>query len=295
MAVRNTYRIRFTFNRATGASSVDEMRLSRKTDAFASTIIQNVGVEVAQGAYTKLRRQISSSLEPAIRRELRHLTQLYAQFIIGKQRVGGSLTTLVRGTEITNDGYLKPQESVPLRSSLPAWAPLTRKYMRRKERLGLKTPAWFKYKTNTIAEGTTPKAWEQMFGPIHVTVQPMGKSDYNLKVSYRQIQRGQKLRLGVATIRASVFGLLTPREVAAIATGKMDGAMQTSDGRFNGLLEKVASVNPEMAFRLGHNSRPGHKYRPSLEPFLAFAITRSVPAAINRQLSVDTARTARSR
>lgn len=296
MTVKNTLRIRFTFNRATRSSSTEQVQLTRKTDSFASTVINNVGVEVARGRYQELKSEIQSKLKPSIDREIQHLAKLYNKFIVGSQRIGGTLTTKVMGEESTAGGVQLAKERVNLRSAIPQWKPLAPSTLRQKAARDLTRPSWFKFRSGSVGpsyfDAMSGRSWEQMFGPIHVSVQPRGKSDYNLKTTYRQeVKRGEKLRIGVATIRASVFGLLTPHEVSAIATGRIEASQQTGDGRTNGLLEKVQAVSPGLAFRLGNNTSAGHVYRPSLEPFLAFAITRSVPAAVNHRLDVALRRT----
>lgn len=288
MAVKNTLRIRFTFNRAKvhSAGPMGSIEVKRKTDTFASIVIRDVAIRVAAGKYQNLRDQIRNDIEPTMRRELHHLAKQYLQFVVGKQRVGGTLTTVVKGDLVTKGGGAVSQDSYALRDALPKWDDLSPKYLARKTT----RPNWFKYKGSINESNISGAAWEQMFGPVRVTVQPAKNIDAKLSAArrasavYTQGGRGTKTRVGVATVRASVFGQLTPSMVAALADGNMSKSRQTADGRTSGLLDKVAAVSQGLAWRLGHNSKPGHVYRPSLEPFLAFAVTRSIPAAISAKL-----------
>lgn len=283
MAVKNTLRIRFTFNRAGGGGpKTESVRLKSKTDRFATTVIYDVAVAVAKGKYNDLRAQVRSDLEPVLRRELRHIAQQYLQFIVGKQRIGGTITSLVKGSAYDAKGNLEAASSYSLKSALPPWKPLSPKYLARKKT----KPNWFKYKGTIDSSNISGVSWEQMFGPVSIIVQPVKNNAIPSTIAYSQGAK-EKLRVGVANIRASVFGLLTPSMVAALADGNLSKVNQSSDGRTSGLLDLVHAQNPGLSYRLGHNSKPGHVYRPSLEPFLAFAVTRSVPSALINKLKLD--------
>lgn len=275
MAVKNTLRIRFTFNRSSNASA-ESVNLRHKTDKFASIVVKDAAVEFAKGKYSNLRSQIRSDIEPIMKKELNHLARQYLQFIVGKQRIGGTITSSVKDSFVHTSGHRNPAESVQLRDVLPPWKALSKNYSKKDK------PNWFKYKGTIDGSDISGVAWEQMFGPVSVSVQPAKNTGQGSSVIYRQ--GSTKVRVGVATIRATVFGQLTPSMVAALADGNMSKDRQTADGRTSGLLDKVYAKNPQLAWRLGHNSAPGHVYRPSLEPFLAFAVTRSIPAAVSAKL-----------
>jgi hypothetical protein len=275
---KTTLRIRFTFNRESGSPSAAIVPFKKRIYEFAQTVVEDVGTLYAQGEFTALKSFIRGSLEPIIQRELANIADLYDRFIVGKQRIGGTLMTASRGG----------QPRVGLGSALPPWAPRGEKYLKYKLR-DLGHTKWFEYSGYLGRALRKPENWETFFGPIHISIQPIRSqsskdgslTDHAPAFSYANVGSSLKMRFGVARISASVFGLVTPAMVSALANGDMSAGLQTQDGRKDGLIGLVFAHDEELAHHLAGRG----PYRPTLEPFLAFAITRSIPDAMTRALT----------
>jgi hypothetical protein len=280
MTQNKTLRIKFTLNRETGSTSKGQTRLKRVTEVYAGTVVQEVGLLYAAGEFKYLKSQIAGHLDLVVQKELLHLTELYKQFIIGKTRVGrGTLTTVAGG--VTGRPF-------PLSGALPLpWAERSPKYLAQKQK-HIGHQRWFEY-TGYLERAMTPQNWEAWFGPLHVTVQPIqsrkAKEGSLTEAPAAFVRTGGKMKFGVARIGVSLFGLLTPSMLGALATGDMSAGKAGGDGRTNGLLALVAAHDPEAARHLAPNNQfRKTPYRPTIEPFLAFAVTRSLPAAVFKRL-----------
>lgn len=285
MTSKVNLRIRFTFNRETGSMESSQTRFRTKAKKYAYTVVEAVGVEFAEGQYETLKSIIRSEISAAVDRELKHITMLYRNFVIGKTRVGrGTLTTAVKGEESNRFGVRQAAQSVPLSKVLPAWAPRSKKYLARKQREKGHTK-WFLH-SGYLGQQMTPGNWEDWFGPVHVSVQPIKsrKREAGPFTDTIAFSAGTQ-RFGVARVSVRVFESVTPNMVSALVAGNLVAA-QTGDGRTNGLLGLVGANDADAAYRLGGN--PEHApYRPTLEPFLAFVLTRSVPTAVFNRLAVN--------
>ena len=292
MAQKNTLRIRFVLNRESGAKRVDKLRARKGTDKFAQVVIEDVGTKYAAGKFHRLKATIQGKLEPMIRSELRHVVAMYKDFIVGNQRQGrGTLTTNVRGTGTDKFGNLVPARSVSLATALPKWTARKPKYLADKRRqmlklgLGGDAKEWFKF-TGYLRSEMNVSNWEAMFGPITVSVKPTERKSLQKEFAFNSAYGDKVFRFGVAKISVGVFGMVTPQMVAALADGDMSGSRLTGDGRNNGLMGLVAAKNPELADRLS-GKRAFVPYRPNMEAFIAFAVTRSLPAALFNRLSAE--------
>jgi hypothetical protein len=287
---KTTLRIRFSLSRTAGAKPQTEFK--RGADRFATTVVRQVGTEYAKGEFFELKDKIQSQIAVAVQREIANMVQQYKRFIVGKTQTAGrgTLTTATRGSGFTIGGNRTAADSVSLSSALPKWADRKPDYLRRKQRdIGHKR--WFEY-SGYLGAQMTPEAWEEFFGPIRVSVQPIQSRDVgegplvDTGTRFRTGDAsGKTQRFGVANISVSVFGKLTPAMLPALANGDMSGSL-LGDGRRNGLLGLIGGTNPELAYHLGSN--PAYTpYRPGLEPFLAFVVTRAAPAQIFNRLSAD--------
>lgn len=284
MARKRTLRIQFVMNRN---AKNTEVKNKKHVAELAQTVVTDVGIAYAKGKFEELKLTARISIERGVRTELRHLEMQYKQFILGKERrPHGTITTALK-TE-SKSGILSASKSASLSNVLPRWGDRHKDYLARKQREKGHTK-WFEH-SSYLGQAMNQEAWQEMFGPLHVTVKPIksrpsSEGAFTDSLSFRA--KGAKMRFGVATIFARVFDRLTPSMLPALASENMNDALKVKNGRTSGLLGLVAAKDEDAARHLGQNASHGRPYRPTLEPFLSFAITQSLPTAVMARLARD--------
>jgi hypothetical protein len=223
----------------------------------------------ANEKYNELKSRIRSQIERDVARELEWISKQFNRFIIGRQRrrFQGSITTKLRTGETDINGNPTPTSRSGLGLLSGRWKERSPRYLSWKRRK-FGHEKWFE---NTGTLGNEMKSsWTTWFGPIQVKV-------FREKEKH-DIGDGHT-RFAVGKIEVRTFGNITPAMLPALATGNPED-IGSADGRRSGLISMIHAKSPDTAYRLAGGEGSGVPYRPTLEPFLAFAITRSVPTAV---------------
>jgi hypothetical protein len=289
LSQKSTLRIRFRFNQQTGVRT-DRQELQRASGRFAQSIVEQVGLQYADNAFKDLQSRIGASLQGDVRNEIEHVARQFRKFIVGSTGARSSRADLTTSTSNARGTGPLRTEIEGLRSASVGgtfWTPRKKRYLTEK-RQKVGHNRWFEHQgelSKGIRNGST---WTNAFGPISIKVQRVksisglantldfgGKS---LTPRDANVFGGRaKGTFSVARIEVSAFGKITPAMLPALITGKMDAPIP-SDGRTTGLIGLLGNANPALAYRLGGG--PNVPYRPTLEPFLAFALTRAIPSAV---------------
>lgn len=273
MARRPRLTFRFSVNRK-GITSAQEA--VRRIRSGVRGSVEALLVRYADKNYAKIVADLKTQIERDARRELRHLARVYSRTIIGAgyTKTGvdfSNLTTAMPGGGTTIGGIL-PKGS---------WPPRAPEYIARKRRKNL-TPNWFIAETKTL-KSTMGKAsvWEEMFGPVRVSIIRKDEAAFNDAGGQARIQQKAVNVLGGNNIKGDNIriGLL---EVRVEALGKVQPYMFQRYSVTSGLIGLVAQHDEEMAYRLG--GRNPALYRPTLEPFLEFYLTKSLPYTVNQRI-----------
>jgi hypothetical protein len=264
--------IRFSLNRKSGGQSAERFRSQGRS--FAHTVVTEVGEIAADKSYNDMKTKLRNDIHDVVFRELEHLAILYSKFIIGRERLNfqGKLTTTSNNGESDIRGNPTPTQSSGMSVLGGRWAPRKKRYLRDKERRFGHT-RWFEG-AGRLREAIKTSAWTSWFGPIQTKV-------FREKEK-RDIGNG-KMRFAVAKLEVRVFGSITPSMLPALMSGNPSD-IGTADGRSSGLIGLVHKKEPGTAYHLAGGRSRNVPYRPTLEPFLAFAITRSVPTAVFEKL-----------
>ncbi len=287
MPQKSTLRIRFRFNQQTGERG-DRGGLQRAGRNFAQTIAEDVGLIYAEKSYENLKASMQAVIRRDVQQEVEHVARQFKQFIIGSEsntrKMRGELSTAVQ----TNRGYAldgSPLSSQPVGGR--SWTPRKKRYLREKM-TDVGHQRWFDHSGYLGQVMNRGSLWENAFGPIQIRVV---RTTSNASQG-GSITRGDRTLTGqtakifgqsstgtfsVARIEASAFGKITPAMLPALVSGKMNAPIP-EDGRTTGLIGLLGNVSRPAAYRLGGG--PNVPYRPTLEPFLAFAITRAIPTAV---------------
>lgn len=298
MSQKSTLRIRFRYNQQTTTLS-DSKAIQRAGRSFAQSIAEDVGLVYAEEAYKSLKKNVQTTLHRDVQQEIEHVARQFKKFIIGSEAnsrtMRGELSTAVT----TSRGYAldgSPLSNQPVGGR--SWVPRKKRYLREKM-TDVGHQRWFDHSGYLGKVMNRGSLWANAFGPIQVRVTrtaPVSSQGGVAQAGRREISSdgakvfGQKSTglFSVARIEASAFGKITPAMLPALITGNVNAPIP-DDGRKTGLIGLLGNVSRPAAYRLGGG--PNVPYRATLEPFLAFAITRAIPTAvfnrIQKGLSAD--------
>jgi hypothetical protein len=117
-------------------------------------------------------------------------------------------------------------------------------------------------------------SWYSFFGPLRIRL---------VREKDKVLRRDGSGHFAVGRIEVRAFGNLTPSMLPALSTGNPRD-IEAGDGRSNGLINLVHRKNPKIGHHLAGGRSRNVPYRPTVEPFLSFVLTRSVPTAVFSQL-----------
>jgi hypothetical protein len=260
------------------------VKARKESENTARAIVSNVAVQYAEDTWNEAKDTLRARIEEDVRAELVNLSRMFREYIIGapgsRTTPNGTLTTLAKGDE-------RPQ--VSLSSMLPAWTVRSDQYMERKRAEGIGI-GWFD-NTGWVSSSGYPDSpgllretfagsdggmrrgsdvWEDIFGPVKVRI-----------VRQNNATPESTLRTGKKNVRMQVA------RISVAALGKVDNSMLSAFRSSNPRLETVLdNYNPLLSVRLGV-MRNG-VYRPTLEPFLDFFLTRAIPHTVNERIRKGT-------
>lgn len=260
----------------------------RESEDTTRAVVEQVTIAFAEANWEAAKRELAVAVERDVRAELVYLAGQFRRNVIGapgQQRgLVGTLTTKARGGT-------PPTKSL---GSLPRWAPRTARYLEEKK-VFAGHQNWFD-NTGWEPDGGTLKGFfasnkvvtagggevnvgsggilEDIFGGISAQVlrnnRGWGVNQGTMKIN----GNGTKAQLQLATIRVRALGRLT------------QSMLRISDQPNHGLLGAIAREDPNVALHL----RGGRgRYRPALEPYLAFFLERAIPQAVTQRITKGTA------
>lgn len=295
LSQKSSLRIRFRLNQQTG--SLTKQRTSQRALAsFANIIIEEVGLQYSDQSYKQLRASINGPLRADIHKEIQHIARQYEKIIVGMpgKRLNRVTLTSARQDFSSRTGVGSPalQQFGALREYSTGgtlWAPRKPKYLVQKQR-DVGHQRWFEHTGILGLAMSSGKTWEAMFGPIIIRIrrgetQTGNARDIKFNLSSGETRASDMKFLGtrsgktfsVATIQVSALGKITAAMIPALLTGKPPIG-KPADGRTTGLIGLVRAKNAPLAWHIAGG--PEVPYRPTLEPFLGFALTRSIPEAV---------------
>lgn len=284
--------LRFVFNRR-AAMNGEAGGLSREWGPRTARIMsREIAIQSSDDVWEQVQAQIKVKILRDAGREVSAVAQQYRQLIIGASggRDGVSGTIHAAAQMAFSGGEQAPSEHINLH-----WQARSPTYLRRKFhekghdrwfeyggglKRGVKNPV-NRQLQNAMGKSAT---WTRAFGPISVRVTRKSKNvDQADTGSFMTTgvanTAGASIKVSIATVTVTAFGRVTSAMLPALsAGGPIDST--TPDGRDTGL---VGLLPASIAYRLGGN-RARVPYRPTLEPFISFFLTRSLPNAVMRRL-----------
>ncbi|WP_037500737.1 hypothetical protein [Sphingomonas jaspsi] len=278
----SSFRLRFRFNQQSKASTKG-LGGTRGGDNFSRVIVEDVAFSYSEGLFKKLKADIGGRIHGDVDKELAHMARMFMSGVVGiagrNRGATGILTAKSPKADMFNESLYVPVRSVA--GTWPRRSPDYLKWRKRREDGG--DPSWFHRKGNVLAKLASAKTWTSAYGGITVTVKrhtSFGPSDpaargFNTRLGGT---RGGNARVGVATIRVDAMGGITPAMLPATGGGALGDF--GANPRSNGLLDKLGD---DIAYRLGGDPLRV-PFRPTVQPFLAFFLTRQLPNAVFKRI-----------
>jgi hypothetical protein len=276
--------IRFTVNQGKTKTTLNEKRIKTQLEKVADIVVTNVAITYSNRNYQKLTANTRAVLRRAIRREIHFAAQQWSK-IIG-----------LRGSQAGPYGSIESKEEGAASFSLNqkgVWNPRSTRYLRDKK-TQYKHTKWF-YSTGLLKDNlSTGSDWESNFGPIQIqinrriTVERNGDRDPKGLTSTQKASRntirtnssntglgyqaryGSK-RISIATIHIRSLTNITPAMLPGLSSGH-----PSFEGNVSSLI-KDEDVRARVAGK--------GPYRPTLEPFLSFVLTRAIPNAVQKKVA----------
>lgn len=285
-------RVRLVFSQKSGATRAEGSR-QRFGQDFAASLVRDLTFRAADEEYKAINKGIRESFAKDAKQELTHIAALYRRHIIGagktKTRPSGMLGYVLPPA---NDSVAGRDSEVAIAASLPAWAPRSPKYLREKERHNWGA-GWFSAQGN-LQNNMKAQNLLQTFGPIRVTVTKNFQEGAAKRVF--NAGGGAMSKINVATVRVFALSNLTPEMLPGLRD--QDPRAAISDKGNPGFYSLMKShMGPAFASSVSGFSYAagpgGRRYRPTLEPFLQFYLTRSIPNALAYRIQTGALRASR--
>lgn len=277
MSEKATLRIRFNLNQRTGKEE-NHRQWQRASQQFSSVVINQVGLRLVEEEYRKLVGQIRREIVTDVNKEIVNITKLYTQYAMGR--------TGVRNRSVNLTARMTPESAT---ASFGDWKPLAAETVRRKGHSN-----FFRDTGRLKFLMRLPQVWTQAFGPVEVTVTKNSSNNRPIAAESLYKDTGTKgAHFKVANISVKAMGRITSEMLPELLTGKFGNSGH--NGRATGLLNLLDAVDPRLKQELGNWNRSGSgAYRPTLEPFLAFALGRAIPKAVVRRIQQRNGKSSRT-
>lgn len=263
MSEKAMLRIRFNLNQRKGTAE-NTRSFQRAGQQFAAAIVRQVGLRAADDMYRNLVGKIRAEIANDVRQEIQNIAMLYTQWVVGRSGQRDNLITLRAQTTATEAA-----------AKFGTWKPLSNDTIRRKGHA-----SFFEDRGNFRTQMNKASVWEKSFGPISVKVhRTKGNVEH---INPETLYKDAGGHFSVARVSVFALGKITPAMLPELATGK-SAYHDYSGGRAAGLVDLVDAGDAKLKIGNWGRNRMG-AYRPTLEPFLGFVLTRAIPAAVARRI-----------
>jgi hypothetical protein len=267
---------RFRADAQTGTSQREGVNTFAKN--FANILINQVAIASKEETFKAARDRLVNRVDLAVNREIAQMSFMVAKFLTQPERASGPTGTITGSDPTlskTASNLRWRVREYDLSKSGIHWAERQRNYMLWKHKHGHSSD-WWKLHGGLAESLNKASFYTTNFGPVKVEFIRSSATGDIKNVTSTGSGR-PTVNLNVGTISVSVMGKLTPEMLPSLASGDPTGNVAPSGKRNLTRLITDQSVST----KLGHGG-PGGQYRPVLEPFLAYFLTRAIPNAVFR-------------
>lgn len=245
--------------------------IRRDSDKAVNFAIEGVAFRAAKNRQRRLQANLQRDFAPVVERELQQMARDVSRLAIGIN--GDSGNTSPTGILSISGRISKPMigNSGPMSisSMTGQWAARTKAYMRWKMRK-YRTRKWFKNTGKLEKSMGRASTYQNAYGPIRIRFTPTNLG-YGALSSFGRSSGGQSRNIQIGRLE------VTP--LRRLRLSDLPGIGQKAD--YNPRLLSPFSNSVERKLT-GRPSTVG--YRPVIEPFLSYYLTRKIPNAVYRRL-----------
>jgi len=285
---RAPYTINFRFvgnaqtGKATRQANVQKSRDARgrfvKVQEMFNTIVEDVALNTADRTYSRAKASLESGLKSAISAEIAQMAKMIARYSVQPKTArgpSGVITSTQTGIsdQARNLWGNKNVIYYELNQTDAAWGTRSKRYMAWKNEKGYPSD-WWKM-TGELRRELGKKSLYESLGPIKVNFLKTGRT---LDSKPKQTASGRKGMVSktysVGQLNVEVMGRITPEMLPALMDRLGNGV---NDATPHGSSKLIPSLFKDEDTRNKLLKFGADGYRPVVEPFLAYYLTRAIP------------------
>lgn len=291
MAKRESFVLNFRFMgnaqsgqaiRPTGANQARDAR-GRFTslDNFARVMVQDVALNTATRTYNLAKQNLEANIKTEVAREISRMAKMIGKFVVqpGNARGPKGLVTSAQQTISAQARSLWGNKNVlyyDVGSSDARWKQRSKSYMGWKKKNNYPED-WWSMK-GELRKALSQEALYQELGPVSVTFTKGGNEPTGGNIKQTTSGRSGKVSATyqIGQVSVAVFGRITPAMLPSIMDTFSGGVGEVTPG--SGPYLPSLFKDEDVKNKLLHGS--ADTYRPVIEPFVSYYLTRAIPNAI---------------
>ena len=231
--------------------------------------VENVGFKAARNRQRRLKANLQRDFAPLVERELQDMAKKISVMAIGLANPNNPPPGVLRIDGPISAAMAGQAGPMTVASMTGLWAARTKPYMKWKLRK-YRTRKWFKNTGELQRRLRSSGTYRSAYGPVSIKFTPTSLTGRTSGLStLGRSSGGQSTNI--------MIGRLEVNPLRRITAGDLPGIGEVA--RYNArLMNPLAdSIEKKLSGRKG-------KYRPVLEPFLTYYLTRRIPNAVYRKL-----------
>jgi hypothetical protein len=252
-------------------SARDKRGRFQKVQEMFNTIVEDVALNAADRTYKNAKASLERSVAEVIQTEITQMARMIGRFLVQPEKAFGPAGVITsKQTEIAQQTRSLYGRTNVLYTDIGAfgskWGSRGNEYLKRKKAAGFPGDWWLK--TGKLREQLSSESLYKELGPVSVSFVKTGGT---VKNPPKQTLSGRKGRLS-ATYQV---GMLSVKVMERVTLDMLGNAL---NGGNNGKLVPSLFHDKKLAGKLLRRGETG--YRPVLEPFLSYYLTRAIPNAV---------------
>lgn len=285
-----TINFRFTGNAQTGKASretsVNRSRDSRgrftKLQDMMNTIVEDVALNTADRTFRNAKKALEEGVEQIVMREISQMAKMIGRFSVQPAGSFGpkGMVTSTQQTISQQARSLWGNRNVlwyELSQSDAAWGSRTKKYLNWKRENGYPQD-WWKM-TGALRKALSKESLYRDLGPVKVTFLKTGNTLTN---KVKQTSSGRKgsvsATYSVGQLNVQAMGRISPDMLPALMDRLGNGVNDATPHGSSFIPSLFTSLDKKTRGKLLRFGETG--YRPVIEPFIAYYLTRAIPNAV---------------
>lgn len=280
MAGKGDAILRFRIRGSNQAPGVALESVNSFAKNFTNIILNQIAIQARDQTFQNAKNKLVNNVRAAINREIAQMSFMVGRFIVQPNGARGPSGTVSAFDANISETALANRWQNTVRFDLSKsgahWAGRTFNYLMWKEKKGAPLD-WWHLTGNLQGKLSKQSFYTENFGPVQVSFVRNNEADGDFK-RVTSVGSGRvTTKLHVGSITVSVLSRITPEMLPALANNDPAGGAKPSGKQHVTDLIGDKDIRNKLS-RLAHDG----SYRPVLEPFLAYYLTRAIPNSIFR-------------